>query len=392
MKRAVLIITTLVLIISLMSMPALGSVFYLKVYGNGPLYVLKGKTGAGPLVGYMAKFSFSPTCLTVLLPPHGYDKKGIGLDEMLKAREDVKFAINGDLFNRNNKFFKAPLGTYVADGHIYHYVGPSARGSFIGLKDGRYMWMRGQPYIYTFIESSCYTNDGPYGKGDRWIMFNPENGQHEWEKVRDFIFTQDVNEYISPMYNMYLVRDGYVVGKLTSPTNPHKAHGEIIVLKDGNLCKGDYVSIRSYVRIPWSQWFGDDTPDEYVPIEDIAVIFSGGPMLIYRGKMADMWSDEYHHKRHPFSFIGMTKDFKLVMLAFDGRQRGYSNGVLTSEVIDWALKNGFMYLLALDSGGSTIMVKREGDTVKVINRPSDGRPRPMPAGIGWKYRCGSDRP
>jgi len=39
-----------------------------------------------------------------------------------------------------------------------------------------------------------------------------------------------------------------------------------------------------------------------------------------------------------------------------------------------------------------VMVERVGGSVKVVNRPSDGRPRPMPAGIGWKNRCGSDRP
>jgi len=393
-KVKIFLLGIVVFALFFISFSAFGSTFYIKVYGKGgPIYTLKGKTPAGSLVGYMAKFPISPTCLTVLTPPGGFSQDGVGLDKMVEARSDVYVAINGDLFNRTNMYFKAPIGTYVADGHIYHYVGASTRGSFIGLKDGRYMWMRGQPYIYTFLESSCYTDNGPWGKGDRWILFNPENGQHDWSKVKVVIYTEDVNEYIDASWgNAYLVRDDKVVGRLTSPTNPHEAGGMMVVLKDGELCSGDSISIRSYVRVPWSEWFGDNTPDEYVPIEDVSVIFSGGPMLIYKGDKADFWTDDYHTKRHPFSFIGMTKDFKLTMLVFDGRQNGYSNGVLTSEVIDWAMKNGFVYLLALDSGGSTVMVERIGDDVKVVNRPSDGRPRPMPVGIGWKSTCGSDRP
>jgi|GEM_PF-5042206 len=384
-------IIALMLILASVPLYAGASSYYFKVYGSGPIYTIRGKGDGTPIVGYMAKFPISPTCLTVLAPPDGYTKDGVGLDKMHQSRPDVFVAINGDLFNRNNLYFKAPIGTYVADGHIYHYVGPSGRGSFIGLKDGRYMWMKGQPYIYTYVESSCYIDEGDWGKGDRWLLFNPENGQEEWDKVKVVVFTEDVNEYIPPKYNTYLVRDGVVVGRLTSPTNPKKAGGMVVMIKDGELCTGDEFHLRSYLRVQWGQWFQDDTPDEYVPIEDVAVVFSGGPMLIDHGQRADFWKDDYHLKRHPFSFIGMDKNFNVVMLAFDGRQRGYSLGVYTSWVVEWALSQGFQYLLALDSGGSTIMTVRQNGKVKVVNRPSDGRPRPMPAGIGIKFGCGVNR-
>jgi len=365
-----------------------GNRFRLTVKGTAPIYTIKGTSPDGPVVGYMVKVPVSPLCMKVLIPPGGFNASGAGLDKMVKSVADVSFAINGDLFNRNFDVFKSPIGTYVSDGKVLHYMGPSGRGSFIGLKDGRYMWMWGQPYIYT----NLWGED--VGGADPWVLWNPEKLDFLNDgRVLAVIYTPDVNVDVPIFWHSYLVKDGVIVKKLKDSVNPHKVGGYVVEMPVDDLKVGDRVPMRAFVRLPWGEWFGrEDVEDEFVPVDDVKVIFSGGPMLIYGGSSADFWKDKYHLRRHPFSFIGMTKDYKLVMLVFDGRQPGYSNGVLTSEIVQWALDNGFLYLLALDSGGSTILVERTSAGVKVVNRPSDGKPRAIPVGIGWVSNCGSDEP
>ncbi|SDM44626.1 Predicted protein [Streptomyces sp. cf386] len=74
---------------------------------------------------------------------------------------------------------------------------------------------------------------------------------------------------------------------------------------------------------------------------------------------------------------------RVVLLALDGAPE-YRTGLTIAEVASFMRELGLVDAFSLDGGGSSTLVVREpGEaTVSVRNRPSDGRERPVPNGIG----------
>lgn len=81
------------------------------------------------------------------------------------------------------------------------------------------------------------------------------------------------------------------------------------------------------------------------------------------GGMADL---------HPRSAVGVSRDGRYLMLmAADGRQPGYSEGLTTAETAEWMRKLGAWNALNLDGGGSTALVMQGPDgKPNTLNRPS----------------------
>lgn len=80
--------------------------------------------------------------------------------------------------------------------------------------------------------------------------------------------------------------------------------------------------------------------------------------------------------RHPRTAIGI-KGGKVIMVAVDGRQKGYSDGMTLYELSEYLLGQGIENAINLDGGGSTSMIVRtQGSfTPALVNSPSDGRER-----------------
>ncbi len=105
------------------------------------------------------------------------------------------------------------------------------------------------------------------------------------------------------------------------------------------------------------------------PYEDIV---GGVPRLIRGGKVEVTWKEEkaaqsFAEMRHPRSAVAIMNDGKLLMVAVDGRQEGYSVGMTLKELVEFLLGIGAVDAMNLDGGGSTSMYL-DG---KIINRPSD---------------------
>ena len=77
---------------------------------------------------------------------------------------------------------------------------------------------------------------------------------------------------------------------------------------------------------------------------------------------------------NPRSLLGLSKDGRyLYVVAIDGRQPGYSVGTTSVESADIMLKLGAYTALNLDGGGSTSLVKDNGQGgAQVVNHPSGG--------------------
>jgi exopolysaccharide biosynthesis protein len=90
-------------------------------------------------------------------------------------------------------------------------------------------------------------------------------------------------------------------------------------------------------------------------------------------------------RRHPRTAAGVSRDGRtLLLLVVDGRQPGWSVGATLPELAQVLLDAGAWSAVALDGGGSSAMWFREPGAAagRVLNRPSDGRVRPVANHLG----------
>lgn len=83
---------------------------------------------------------------------------------------------------------------------------------------------------------------------------------------------------------------------------------------------------------------------------------------------------------HPRTAAGISSDRRLIFLVVDGRQAGFSLGMYNREQADLLMQYGAVEGVNLDGGGSSTLVFAD-PTARVLNRPSDGRERPVAASI-----------
>jgi len=87
---------------------------------------------------------------------------------------------------------------------------------------------------------------------------------------------------------------------------------------------------------------------------------------------------------HPRSAIGADRTGRHVwFVVVDGRRPGYSEGMTEAELGGLLKEFGASDAVNLDGGGSSILIYRADEHgLKVMNRPSDGRPRPVVVLLG----------
>lgn len=102
-----------------------------------------------------------------------------------------------------------------------------------------------------------------------------------------------------------------------------------------------------------------------------------GTLLVEGGKNLGATARVEPAKRHPRTAAGVSADGRtLVLVVIDGRQREWSVGMTLPELADLLIQRGCTAGVNLDGGGSTTLVYTpRGGEPKVMNRPSDGRPR-----------------
>ena len=104
---------------------------------------------------------------------------------------------------------------------------------------------------------------------------------------------------------------------------------------------------------------------------DHAAITGGGPRLLLDGRVAIPPGMEGRSRadvgRNPRTMAGVRADGVLVLVAIDGRRRGWSVGATAREGATTIRALGAREAVNLDSGGSTTMVIGS----RVVNRPSD---------------------
>ena len=119
-------------------------------------------------------------------------------------------------------------------------------------------------------------------------------------------------------------------------------------------------------------------------------IVIGTAILLKEGKPnPDMTDLSRMNPRHPRTAVAATKDLKtLMMLVVDGRQK-QSIGMTGKDMQKLFMEFGAWTALNFDGGGSSCMYM-EGEGV--LNKPSDGRPRPVSTHLGIYAQKGKGPP
>jgi Phosphodiester glycosidase/FlgD Ig-like domain len=105
--------------------------------------------------------------------------------------------------------------------------------------------------------------------------------------------------------------------------------------------------------------------------EGVVDAVGGGPLIVQNGqpvfRALEMFTSNQLSLRHPRTAVGQRADGRILFVAVDGRQPGYSTGMTNFELAQTLVRLGAVTASALDAGGSTTMAF-DG---KLLNRPSD---------------------
>jgi exopolysaccharide biosynthesis protein len=103
----------------------------------------------------------------------------------------------------------------------------------------------------------------------------------------------------------------------------------------------------------------------------VVAALGGGPVLVRNGKpvfrsLEDFTNDQIS-QRNPRAGVGQLADGRVILVAVDGNQPGYSVGLTSFELAQTLARLGAVTASAVDSGGS-VTVAFDG---QLLNRPSD---------------------
>lgn len=98
---------------------------------------------------------------------------------------------------------------------------------------------------------------------------------------------------------------------------------------------------------------------------------AGSNLLLVHGKRPEFPPTAFNTTAHPRTAVGISKDGRyLILLIIDGRQPAWSDGAPMADVAAWLERFGAHDGLNLDGGGSTALVRADGDRAVTLNRPS----------------------
>lgn len=111
--------------------------------------------------------------------------------------------------------------------------------------------------------------------------------------------------------------------------------------------------------------------------ENMENLIGGGDWLVNNGVKTAIV-----HGIHPRTCVGYTRDDVVYFVLVDGRRAGYAVGLDLVDMSNIMFSLGASHACNLDGGGSSTMVlKEESGSFKVVNRHSDAYPRRVANGL-----------
>jgi len=280
-------------------------------------------------------------------------------------------AFNMDFFNTDPNFAGIPVGMQITDGELITANARTDRPTFAIFPDGNFAFV---PSVS--LQATVTT----------W------NGQSKtFSAVNKPRTTSQSNHLMlyTPKYNTTTKTSGTGVEVVVQPTSAKLAINETITAvvesvqttSNNAIPAGKFVISASGAQADWVK--ANLIAGQQIELKtqldnglNAAVhAVSGGPQLVVNGQATpEALGDNVD--RHPRTFLA-TKQGKLYVIAFDGRQPTYSDGVTLAEAATYLASIGMEKAINVDGGGSTTYATRQpGDaSLTVVNRPSDGYER-----------------
>ena len=267
--------------------------------------------------------------------------------------------VNADLFTWNEGL---PSGMYMESGVLT--TPPHPKRSTVGIThDGRLLVER-VAMLGTWQGTSqrrplngLNQRPGPEGVS----LFTPAWGPATPAAQGTVEITLDPLPPAAPFTDM----TGTVIGAKPGGGTPIPPGGGVLVGRGssaGRLASeapvGQMVTARLVLRPQWNA---------------VVDAVGGGPVIVRDGRPVfralEQFTSNQLSLRNPRTAVGQRADGRILLVAVDGRQPGYSTGMTNFELAQAMVRFGAVTASALDAGGSTTMAF-DGT---LLNRPSDAR-------------------
>jgi len=252
----------------------------------------------------------------------------------------VAFTSDGAIF-----FSKNPKVTITLENNGGSTYGNNAGQTVELTKFNKYRTDAGGLYLF----SSAFSTESTRTSTDGWfVKFRILDG----EMSASGTMTLEVVETIKSS-EAIAIGDGYLVLSAAAAMGLDGEYGKFAV--------GDTVTLKtacSDENLTGAQW-----------------ATGAGDVLISDGAIADSsaWNKDILNT-NPRTAIGVKSDGTVICYVVDGRNTAHSNGLTLSELAEELLRQGCIYAVNFDGGGSSVMSMRlPGDSFStIVNEPSDG--------------------
>ena len=275
------------------------------------------------------------------------------------ASQMTMIGVNGDFFNWVGGW---PSGLLMRGGVIEHQ--PADNRSALGIDTSGTLHVDRVPFnaswsgFSTIFYPLSQLNEPPHANSA--ALFTPVWGAA----------TPPVNGVAAvlepfPPAKPFGALTGQVTAIVSNSSVPIPADGAVIVARgtaaqalQADAIVGGQVTVRIGLRKDWTT---------------VTDAVGGGPALVRGGKAirpensGESLTDVQLYGPDPRTAIGQRPDGRIVVIAADGRRRGWSVGIRNYDLALMLIHYGCVTGFALDSGGSTT-IAFDG---RVLNRPSD---------------------
>lgn len=293
---------------------------------------------------------------------NGYEKTTDMANRVDSDGNSVVGAINGDFYDTSSGI---PIGMMVKGGEI---VATSSNWSGIGFTGN---------------------SNTVIGTPEFEMGFSTEDGEGDVTKINHINKKRSTSDLIlyTPKFGTDTKTNSYgteVVLRVTSGspragTSMTAVVEEIVdekgsvPLRDGLVVLSGHGDVRDKLR---ALKVGETVNMSFSvnePWGNATEAIGGKDILIKNGIVQEGLDKE----KNPRTAIGVKADGNIVVVAVDGRQPGFSEGISLNELATMMKEMGAVNALNLDGGGSTTFATRQpGEQgVSIVNSPSDGSER-----------------
>jgi putative cell wall-binding protein len=268
------------------------------------------------------------------------------------ARHDCVAAVNGDYWDA----FGVAAGVVVADGELYRSP-PPLHAQFV-LNAGGVPSAEPLPWSVnlTLGGGQVITIDAvnrPVGE-DQVVLYTPRKGT-----------TTGTPDGTREVILQVLATN--VDGTMTVRIVDQRTTGNVAIEPNRLILAARGSADVFLSQLGTEAATGNDTGIIRVDVGGAVHALGGSPRLMAGGNYAFPYNDGAANSRAPRSAVGWTITGEMLLVAVDGRQAGYSNGVSYTELARLLARLGAIEGISLDGGGSTTFVVESS----VRNRPSD---------------------